>query len=310
MKKIIAFVILAFLTSCTNTQYQKTETGIEYKYLSQSSSDIPSDGDVMELHLIYKDENGKELLNTTVDSDGPIPVLCQSEKFIKNGSLEEIFGMLKAGDSIEAKIPAARVFESFGQPVPDSIDANSNLIFNIGVVNVMNRQEYTQSIAEKYMASAKIQLALSLEQIQTDGEIIDQYLAKNKIQAERTESGLRYVITQSGDGNNAKPGDRISVNYVGMVLDGRVFDTCIKEVAQDNNVYNPGREPYQPYPFTLGLGEVIYGWDEALTLLNEGAKATLYIPSSMGYGNQPVDEIIVENSILIFEIELVDIMEL
>ena len=310
MKKLIILAVIAILTSCDSSQYQMTESGIEYRYFTESSADIPADGDVMELHIIYRDENGLELLNTTVDSDGPVPVLCQSEKFIKNGSLEEIFGMLKSGDSIEAKIPAARVFESFGQPVPDSIDANSNLIFNIGVVNVMSRQEYTFNIAEKYMTSAKIQLVLSSEQIQADGEIIDQYLAENKIQAERTESGLRYAITQSGKGDNAKPGDRVSVNYVGKVLDGHVFDTSIKEIAQVNNTYNPAREPYQPYPFTLGFGEVIYGWDEGFTLLNEGAKATFFIPSSMAYGNQAVDEIIVENSILIFEVELVDILEL
>jgi len=308
MKKLVLPVILGFTFSCSESQFQTTESGIEYKFIVQSETELPNDGDVMELNILYKDSKGTELLNTAKNQNGPIPILCQKDKFIANGGIEEIFGMLSAGDSIEANIPASKVFESFNQPVPDSIDANSNITFIIGVKDVYSRADYTRKIAEKYMAEAQNQLILSSDQIDIDGKVIDEYLNKNKIEANKTSSGIRYVITQQGTGDNAKPGDYVSVNYVGKVMDGRVFDTSIQEIAEANDKYNPAR-PYEPYTFTLGVGEVIYGWDEGITLLNKGAKATLYIPSALGYGEQGMDEIIVPNSILIFEVELVDVIQ-
>lgn len=309
MKNIHLLLSIGILFSCSTSEYQDTESGISYKFIVQSETDTPNDGDVMELHLIYSDSQGKELLNTTLNSNGPVPVLYQAEKFTANGSIEEIFGMLTDGDSIEAMIPAGKVFESFGQPLPDSIAADSNLTFLIGVAGVTSRREYTKRIANNYMTEAKQQLALSASQVQIDSEIIDQYLSENNLEANTTDSGIRYIITEPGEGENAKPGDQVSVNYTGRVLDGQIFDTSLQEVAQENNTYNPMR-PYQPYSFTLGMGEVIYGWDEGIGLLNKGAKATLFIPSSMGYGAQKVDEILVENSILVFEVELVGLQQL
>jgi FKBP-type peptidyl-prolyl cis-trans isomerase len=59
----------------------------------------------------------------------------------------------------------------------------------------------------------------------------------------------------------------------------------------------------------VGVGQVIQGWDEGLTLLNEGAKATLYIPSPLAYGERKRSEVIVENSILVFDVELLEIIK-
>jgi len=61
--------------------------------------------------------------------------------------------------------------------------------------------------------------------------------------------------------------------------------------------------------FQLGYGNVIFGWDDGLTMLNQGAKATFLIPSPLAYGESARGEIIKENSILVFEIELVEIIK-
>jgi len=71
-------------------------------------------------------------------------------------------------------------------------------------------------------------------------------------------------------------------------------------------VYQQGR-PYAPYDLILGQGQVIQGWEESLTLMNKGSKMTVYIPSSLAYGSQKRSADIVENSILTFDLELVDI---
>jgi FKBP-type peptidyl-prolyl cis-trans isomerase len=140
----------------------------------------------------------------------------------------------------------------------------------------------------------------------TDIAIIDAYLAKNNIQAQTSKSGMRYTIIEEGSGPMAQVGDMVQVSYTGNVLEGDYFDTSVEEKAKEFGLYNPGR-PYGPYEFILGTGGVIHGWDEGIALLNQGAKARLYIPSPMAYGDQQRSEVIVANAILEFEVELVGI---
>ncbi|MEQ9007037.1 MAG: FKBP-type peptidyl-prolyl cis-trans isomerase, partial [Ekhidna sp.] len=94
----------------------------------------------------------------------------------------------------------------------------------------------------------------------------------------------------------------------GKVISGEYFDTSIESVAKEQEIFREGRD-YAPFSFSLGQGRVIKGWDEGIALLNEGAKATLYIPSPLGYGNRGSGPIIEPNSILIFDVELVEIVE-
>ena len=96
-----------------------------------------------------------------------------------------------------------------------------------------------------------------------------------------------YIMQNEGNGANAKAGDVVSVHYAGFLVDGTKFDSSL-----DRGV---------PFEFTLGQGQVIRGWDEGISYFNKGAKGTLYIPSSLGYGpNGAGGGVIPPNSILIF----------
>ena len=127
-----------------------------------------------------------------------------------------------------------------------------------------------------------------------DDKILTEYFAKNHIKAKKTSSGLYYVITQNGAGLHAKAGQKVSMNYVGKFLDGKVFDGNM-----DDN-YKPLKAPLN---FTLGIGQVIKGWDEAVQLLNPGSRATIYLPSGIAYGPNGGGPI-PPNSILVFNVEL------
>ena len=141
-----------------------------------------------------------------------------------------------------------------------------------------------------------------------DKEVLDTYLAENGIEATSTESGLRYVITEQGSGPQPSTGQMVQVNYAGWVLNGAYFDTSIESVARENDIFREGRT-YEPFSFAIGQGRVIKGWDEGIALLNVGSKATLYIPSPLGYGNRGSGPVIKPNSILVFDVELVGIQE-
>lgn len=131
------------------------------------------------------------------------------------------------------------------------------------------------------------------EQFIRDTVQIEQYLAVNNINAVTDPSGLRYVITQPGTGENARFGSTVRVKYRGYLLDGTEFDSNIGESSLD---------------FVLGQGQVVQGWEIGFGLLNKGASATLFIPSRLGYGNNRVGNTIVANSILIFDVTVLDIL--
>ena len=127
---------------------------------------------------------------------------------------------------------------------------------------------------------------------ETDIAIKD-YMKEHKYKAKPTPSGLYYIETLEGTGEQAKKGDIVKVHYTGTLLDGTKFDS-----SYDRD---------EPFEFTLGAGRVIKGWDEGIALMKEGGKATLIIPSDLAYGNKDVGGVIKANSTLIFEVELVEI---
>ena len=109
-----------------------------------------------------------------------------------------------------------------------------------------------------------------------------------------TESGLKYTIHRAGEGKRAEIGNVVSVNYRGRLTDSTEFDNSYKRNS--------------PFRFELGAGMVIKGWDEGIALLNIGDSATLIIPSNLGYGEKGVG-VIPANSTLIFDVELLEVME-
>ena len=129
----------------------------------------------------------------------------------------------------------------------------------------------------------------------TESEIaIRDYMKDHKYKKVKpTSSGLYYIKTQEGTGQQAQNGDVVNVHYTGTLLDGTKFDS-----SYDRNA---------PFSFTLGAGRVIKGWDEGIALMKVGEKATLIIPSDLAYGNRAVGGVIKANSTLVFEVELVEI---
>lgn len=118
-------------------------------------------------------------------------------------------------------------------------------------------------------------------------EILD-HLESNNIDAIEHESGLFYVIHQTGDGTHPPFDAEVTVKYTGTLLDGTFFDgTADGETA------------------TFPLYNLIQGWQIGIPLLERGGKGTFYIPSALGYGSQSTGNI-PANSVLIFDIELIN----
>jgi peptidyl-prolyl cis-trans isomerase A (cyclophilin A) len=110
---------------------------------------------------------------------------------------------------------------------------------------------------------------------------------------DETASGLRYQILQEGNGKQATKGATVSVHYKGQLLNGTVFDSSYKRK--------------QPIDFTIGVGQVIAGWDEGIQLLKVGDKARMVIPSNLAYGEAGAGGVIPPDATLIFDVELMDV---
>ena len=129
------------------------------------------------------------------------------------------------------------------------------------------------------------------EQLRNDVALIEQYIAENNINATAFENGLHIAIESVGTGNNPEFGSTVVCHYRGYLLDGTEFDT------------SEGRDPFD---FVIGRGDVIQGWDLAFREVNKGTRGTIFIPSSLGYGNRRQNQI-PPNSVLIFDFSLLDI---
>lgn len=99
-----------------------------------------------------------------------------------------------------------------------------------------------------------------------------------------------------GTGTAAETGDTVTVNYIGALTDGTVFDASA----------NHGTDGFT---FNLGAGQVIKGWDLGIVGMKEGGKRTLVIPAPLAYGDQAVGPVIPANSALIFQVELLKVQK-
>ena len=109
----------------------------------------------------------------------------------------------------------------------------------------------------------------------------------------KTESGLRYVDVTKGQGEEASPGRTASVHYTGWLPYGKKFDS-----SRDRN---------EPFSFTIGAQQVIAGWDEGVAGMRVGGRRKLVIPPDLGYGAAGAPPDIPPNSILVFDVELLDV---
>ncbi len=174
-----------------------------------------------------------------------------------------------------------------GQEIVDAI-AQGDSIESLEIVRVGDDAEKWDALQafETFKNSGETRLA---------GENAKQAAELDKVAAgfEATASGLRYKLIQKGSGDKAEAGTNVSVHYEGSLLNGQVFDSSYKR--------------NEPIDFQLGVGQVIKGWDEGISLLQVGDKARFVIPSDLAYGSAGAGGVIPPNATLIFDVELMKV---
>jgi hypothetical protein len=224
------------------------------------------------------------IFDSRKNNDGK-PITFPLSELRFHGDLAEAIMMMSPGDSLIAKVLVDSII-SGKQKVQPWMKPGGVITYYLKLESVKTQQQINK---ERDAEDATRNTA--------DDAAIKDFFAKNNIKAQKTESGLYYFITKQGVGNNAKTDQTVYVNYTGRLLNGTSFDSNV----------DPQFKHQEPFSFMLGRNRVIRGWDEGLTLLNKGAKATFYIPSNLAYGPNSPSPAIPANSVLIFDIELIDI---
>lgn len=134
-----------------------------------------------------------------------------------------------------------------------------------------------------------------------------------KAKADSLPSGIKIYFTEKGDGPKPKEGDKILMNYAGYFADGHLFDSNILETAEKFEVVDDMRKAagqYVPVPTDYSVeAKLIPGFREGLLNMKIGDKATVFIPSHLAYGKRGIPDVIPPDSELIFDLEIVEIMQ-
>ncbi|WP_172674366.1 MULTISPECIES: FKBP-type peptidyl-prolyl cis-trans isomerase [Persicobacter] len=282
------------------------ESGTKYTLFEDGKGKKISEGEFFAIESELRDSN-----DSVWQEKSPMPGIFKMDSIMLaqagDNPVVQVITKLSEGDSAVVEVADSLVIPTPYQARYPQLANISHFNNHLKVIGHFKSEEEVRQYQEGLMADLKKQEEEEAKAlVAKDAEEIEAYLKENGIEAEKTESGLYYVITEKGDGTQAAAGDKVRVNYAGRTLKGVWFDTSIESVAKEQDLYMEGR-PYGPFEFTLGRGMVIKGWDEGIALLPAGSKATLFIPSAMAYGPRAMGDKIAANSILIFDVELVEV---
>lgn len=285
IKLCLLLIFPIAIAGCGGSGYKKTSSGLEYRIHTNVKDAVKAEiGDMLTVILVYKTDKDSVLLDSRKN---PNPFRIPLSKPEYPGDIYEGFSLLSVGDSATFLILADSFFITTAKAsLPPFITAGSKLKFEVKLLSVQKKDDYEKEQKEMMEKQMKeMQLA-------KDKEIADlqKYIDDNKIKVKPTENGLYYIELKQGKGPLAAKGQKVKVQYTGMLIDGTVFDSSDKHG--------------QPFEFTLGNGEVIPGWDEGIAKMKIGGKAKFIVPSSLAYGTKAMGNI-PAFSTLIFEVELV-----
>lgn len=302
---IALFFSISLIWACDSEKRLETPEGVEYVLIDSNNGEELEEGGFAIFSLRLEDSKDSVLLDSK--EVGELPVQVDDSVLSTRGPLFSILKALKIGDSIKTKLTASEVYtQGFRQPVSPDMKETDRLTVYAKAIQKFDTAGFMEWQQEQKSAAMEKMKEEAEEQKGIDDELIKEFLAENNIEAEKTESGLYYMISKETSGEKPEAGDTVKVNYVGKLMDGTVFDTSYEDIAKEAGVYNEQRE-YTPIEIPIGKGRVIRGWDEGIMLLNEGSEGTLYIPSGLGYGARAAGAKIPANSTLIFDVELVEV---
>jgi FKBP-type peptidyl-prolyl cis-trans isomerase FkpA len=259
-------LILEYLKTNGIKDAQETPSGLFYRVEKKGEGAAVQPGNMVRVHYTGRLLDGSKF-DSSLDRGEPLQFPIGQGRVIPGW--DEGIPLFAIGGKGTLYIPSGLAYGE--REIPDLIPAHSVLVFDIEVVDA-----FDPAVAE---AKARAESETTIQA----------YLKEKGLKAEKTESGLYYVVQSPGSGDKPANGQTVSVHYTGKFTNGEVFDSSV--------------DRGEPITFPLGQGRVIRGWDEGLALFAPGGKGILIIPPHLGYGSAARGPI-PANSVLVFDVEL------
>lgn len=280
-KAVLFFLMVTGVVSCRDQKFEKTGDGLQFMFIEQKNGRKPLVGDMMKMHLKYRDTKGKVLYDSQEQTRDFVLQLTLPT-FV--GGMEEGFALMGEGDSAVFRVSADSVFDkTFRQVLPPSVNKGDILTFEVRMIKVMTIDEYRkQRMAERKDVN-------ELEKFS-----IDAYLAENGIKAEPAKPGVYFIVLKEGVGEWPEAGDSVEIRYTGSFLSGEVFDGSEKSGSN--------------LRYQLGDGLRLPAWEEAVAGMKKGGRVRLILSSDNAYGSDGFGPV-PPNTSVVYDIELVGIIK-
>jgi FKBP-type peptidyl-prolyl cis-trans isomerase FkpA len=293
MVLFVALIMGAVLTACQSDAGKLlTPQGYEYIKHTNKEGAKPQPGDYAFFHAYVR--NGEEVLFTSrVQKDPPFMQMPYGEEPGRQISpVEEVLREMAVGDSVTILIRLDTVPQK-----PQGFEDADVMYYDVVLVELRSEEEQLRILGEEQAREEEEAAATRarFDEVAAFAQATRQQYASGalKDQLTETQNRLKYIIHEEGTGPAADIGRVVKVHYYGMLTDGTPFD----------NSFDRG----EPIAFPLGQGRVIPGWEEGIGLLKEGARATLFIPHQLAYGERGSPPTIPGNAELVFYVELVSV---
>ncbi len=260
-----AVVAIMVISSCSKYPgFKKTDSGIMYKfYIENKDAKKPVEGEILTMSIKYRMKFGEKdsVLFNSFETGKPFEIgLAKSEY---KGDIFEAFGLLHLGDSATIIINAKDFFLKTAKmpQIPKGTDSTSMLYFDVKLMKAETMEARQKADAEKAEKLKGLEPAK-----------LNAFIEKNKITATPTATGIYVNFLTPGTGRNIQKTEYVKMNLSVTTIDGKkIFSTL------DNG---------KPITFEYGQPFDTKGFDEAIGLMKNGSKATVVVPSSMGFGEK------------------------
>ena len=290
---LAAFAIVLFAVGCKDQNFKKTKSGkLEYKIIEGNGGDAVKYGNAIKFQVTqyYNDS----LLASPFDTVAQI-IEVDSTKL--GPDYAQIFTSAKSGDSVVTRISTDSIAKN--NPLPPFAKKGQYFGYRFKILGVLTDPAKINAFRTQQMENMrKVDSISSEKQKGVDDKTLSDYLAKNNIKATKTPKGTYVEVITAGDGPAIDSGKAVTVDYKGMTLEGKEFDSSFDSTGKS----------VKPFTFVVGQRGSIEGMSDGITYLKKGGKGRFFIPSYLAYGSRGAGADIGPNTPLVFEVTVLDVL--
>ncbi len=277
--------LMAKYLSDNNITTAPLASGLFYIEKERGNGPKARPGEMMKMFIRMSLLDGRTLYSNF----DALPLDVEFGMAIDTKGFDEALAYLNKGTVATLIVPSHLAYDSLG--AGDAIPPYTPLLYEVKLVDILSKAQYQKE--KKELEQREKEALRNVKDV--ENKSIHDYLKTQKITVSPTESGMYYVEKVKGNGKSPAAGNKVKVNYTLYNLKGEKLQSSL--------------DTGQPFTFVLGQGQVIPGWDEGLLMMKEGSKGRFIIPSWLGYGDEARSAELPAFSTLVFDIELLEVME-